>query len=340
MASSPPVPRTHQSDFSELVREIRGRGLLAPRPAFYLLLGSLNVTGLLLVVAALVLLRDSWWALLVAPAFAVVSTQIAFFSHDAAHRQISRDNRVVAALCLVHGDLLNGLSYGWWVDKHNAHHAHPNDLAHDPDVAAGAVLFAASQAASRRGVAGWLTRHQAGLFFPLLTLEAFNLRVSSARAVLRPGLRYRRSEGLLLLGHLVLYVTLLLTTLTLLQALAFLLVHQALFGLYLGCSFAPAHKGMPMLSPEQSRDPLLRQVLTSRNVRGGPLMSLALGGLDLQVEHHLFPSMPRPNLRRAQPVIRRHCQARGITYTEATLVRSWALTLRHLHLVGAAVPRR
>ena len=279
------------SDYGALVREVRSRGLLDPRPRYYVLLGSLNLAGLLLVVAALVLLRDSWWALLAAPVLAVVCTQIAFFAHDAAHRQITHARRSVAVLCLINGNLINGLSYGWWEAKHNAHHAHPNDLESDPDVAVGAFVFDAAQAGARRGAAAWLTRHQAGLFFPMLTLEALNLRVSSVRAVIRPGLRYRRTEGLLLLTNLALYLALLISTLTWVQALVFLAIQQALLGVYLGCSFAPSHKGMPTLTPAQAADPLLRQVLSSRNVRGGPVIGFALGGLNLQIEHHLFPSV-------------------------------------------------
>jgi fatty acid desaturase len=323
------------SGYGELVREIRSRGLLQPRPGYYLLLAGLNVSGLVVVVACMLLLHDSWWLLLLAPAFAVVSTQIAFFSHDAAHRQIARRPRAVAVLCLVHGNLLNGFSYGWWVAKHNAHHAHPNDLESDPDVAVGAFVFDSGQAMGRTGAGAWLTRHQAVLFFPMLTLEAFNLRISSVHAVLNPGLRYRATESVLLLAHFALYASLLISTMTWVQALVFLAVHQGLFGIYLGCSFAPSHKGMPVLSPDQAADPLLRQVLSSRNIRGGPMLDLALGGLNLQIEHHLFPSMPRPNLRRARPIIANHCRAHGISYSEETLLGSYGLALRHLREVGA-----
>jgi fatty acid desaturase len=301
----------------------------------YVLLAIVNMSGLALVVLGLVLLQNSWWTILLAPLFAIVSTQIAFFSHDAAHHQIAQGGRATALLALVHGNLLIGMSYGWWVSKHNAHHAHPNDLETDPDVGVGAFVWDVDQARSRKGWVAWLTRHQAALFFPMLTLEALNLRVSSVQAVIRPGVRHRKTEALLLFSHFVLYVALLVTTMTWLQAVVFLAVHQALFGVYLGSAFAPAHKGMPALTPEQAADPLLRQVLTSRNVRGGPAVDFALGGLNLQVEHHLFPSMPRPNLRRAQPIIERHCRDRGIAYTEAGLVESYAIGLRHLRDVGA-----
>lgn len=237
------------------------------------------------------------------------------------------------------GNLLNGLSYGWWVDKHNAHHAHPNDLTSDPDVHPGTLVFDSAQVLDRRGVAGWLTRHQAWLFFPLLSLEAIQLHVSSARALIRPGARHRGLESALLLIHVAAYVALLLTALSWPQAVAFAVVHQAVFGIYLGCSFAPNHKGMPVLEPDQAADPLLRQVLTSRNVRGGPFVDYALGGLNYQIEHHLFPSMPRPNLRHAQVVVRRFCEGRSVNYEESTARASYASVLRHLHAVGADLRR-
>jgi fatty acid desaturase len=117
--------------------------------------------------------------------------------------------------------------------------------------------------------------------------------------------------------------------------LAFALVQQGLFGLYLGCAFAPNHKGMPTLTQADQLDFLRRQVLTSRNVRGSRLVDLLLGGLNYQIEHHLFPSMPRPNLRRAQPLVREFCRQHELPYAEASLLGSYAEALRHLHAVGA-----
>ena len=88
------------------------------------------------------------------------------------------------------------------------------------------------------------------------------------------------------------------------------------------------------MTSEQADDPLLRQVLTSRNVRGGPVTDLVMGGLNYQIEHHLFPSMPMANLRRAAPVVRRFCEERGISYEVTSAVASYALVLEHLREVG------
>jgi len=132
------------------------------------------------------------------------------------------------------------------------------------------------------------------------------------------------------------YLGAILLVLSPLRAVLFIAVQQGLFGLYLGCSFAPNHKGMPMLDAADRTDFLHRQVLTSRNVRGGVLTDFVLGGLNYQIEHHLFPSMPRPNLRRSQPIISSFCRHRELPYCEASLASSYAQALSHLNLVGKA----
>jgi fatty acid desaturase len=92
---------------------------------------------------------------------------------------------------------------------------------------------------------------------------------------------------------------------------------------------------MPILRRQDEHDFLRRQVLTSRNIRGNWFTDLALGGLNYQIEHHLFPSMPRPSLRRSQPLIREFCLQHGLPYCQTSLVASYAQALRHLHAVGA-----
>ena len=330
-----PPPRS--SGYGELTARVRALGLLRPRPWPYVAAFSVVFAALAAVVTLMVLFRDSWWLLLLAPVLGVIATQVGFLGHDVGHLQVTRNPARSRILGLVDGNLMGGLSFGWWVDKHNAHHAHPNDLESDPDVVAGTLVFDAGQAVQRRGLAAWTTRHQAALFFPFLLGEAVNLHVASIRRVLHPGLRLRGAEAALMALHFVAYVALLVLTLTWPQALLFVAIHKGVQGLYLGCSFAPNHKGMPTLDPEQAADPLLRQVLTSRNIRGGPVTDVVLGGLNYQIEHHLFPSMPRANLRRAQPVVEEFCRERGISYLQTSAVASYGAAVRHLHAVGAGL---
>ena len=170
--------------------------------------------------------------------------------------------------------------------------------------------------------------------------EGLHLHAASVRAVVsRAGLRHRPAEAGLLVLHFAGYLAAVFLVLSVPQAIVFILVNQALFGLYLGSSFAPNHKGMPILTEADDLDYLRRQVLTSRNVRGGPLLDAVLGGLNYQIEHHLFPSMPRPNLRHAQPLIRQFCTEHDIAYHETTLIQSWSQGLAHLRAIGTGANR-
>jgi len=76
-------------------------------------------------------------------------------------------------------------------------------------------------------------------------------------------------------------------------------------------------------------------VLTSRNVHSGRLTDAALGGLNYQIEHHLFPGMPTPNLRKAQPIVQAYCAELGVPYEQTSLTASYRQALEHLHEVGA-----
>ena len=323
------------SAYAELSRQIRQAGLLDRRPGYYAARIGLNAVMLAGGWTAFFLLQDSWWQLATAVWLAVVFGQTAFLGHDAGHRQIFRRRRANDLVGLVHGNLLIGLSYGWWVGKHNRHHSNPNHEDLDPDVVIGTVAFTPDQARARQGLTRVMARYQAYLFFPLLTLEAVHLHGASVKAVLRDTVKSRSMEALLLLAHTAGSLTALLLVLSPLRAAVFVIVQQGLFGLYLGCAFAPNHKGMPMLTEADELDYLRRQVLTSRNVRGSRLVDFALGGLNYQIEHHLFPSMPRPNLRRSRPLIRAFCVQHGLNYTEASLFGSYAQAVRHLHAVGA-----
>jgi fatty acid desaturase len=140
--------------------------------------------------------------------------------------------------------------------------------------------------------------------------------------------------------HIVGLLTIALLVLSPVKALAFVAILQGVWGVYMGCSFAPNHKGMPIIPDGQKLDFLRKQVLTTRNVRGGLLTDFMLGGLNYQVEHHLFPNMPRANLRKAQPIVRAYCERLHVAYLESSLISSYAQAVRHLHEVGAPLRRR
>lgn len=322
------------TDFADLAKRIKKAGLLRRRPVYYSVRIGLNLLAFGLSWLAFAALGDSWWQLVTAVVMAVLFTQLAFIGHDSGHKQIFRTRRANDVVGYVHSALV-GLSYGWWVGKHNRHHANPNHEDEDPDIDMAVLSFSREQAVARRGFLRWMTKNQAYLFFPLLTLEGINLRRAGFQAVWQGTVKRRALEAVLLAGQTAVYLVAVFAVLSPLKAVAFIAIHQALWGVYMGCAFAPNHKGMPTLSAGHSLDFLRRQVLTSRNVTGGPWLDITLGGLNYQIEHHLFPNMPCGNLRRARRIVQPFCAERGISYSECGPLRSYGYVLRHLHEVGA-----
>jgi fatty acid desaturase len=338
--SAQPAPaQPAGSEYAELSRLVREAGLLHRRTRYYTWKIVVTVGALAAGWVAFVIVGQSWWTLAIAGLLAVLFTQIGFLGHDAGHRQIFSSRRPSYIAGILLGNLGIGLSYGWWVAKHNRHHAHPNTEGADPDIGSGALIFSVTENdRAPRGVVRLIRQYQAYLFFPMLLLEGFNLHVASVSALARRTSRHRRAEAALLAVHFAGYLAIVVLVLGPgWKAAAFIAVQQGLFGLYLGCSFAPNHKGMPILTAGDRSDFLRRQVLTSRNIRGGWLTDLALGGLNYQIEHHLFPSAPRPSLRRCQPLIRAFCEQRGLTYCQTSLLGSFASVLGHLDKVGRPV---
>jgi fatty acid desaturase len=328
------------SDFAPLRRQICAARLLERRYANYAVRIAITLIAYGAAWWVATMLGDSWFQLIVAGVLGLVFTQVGFLGHDGGHQQVLRSRRGNDVIGIVAADLLIGLSYGWWLDKHNRHHAKPNYEGHDPDIGDGVLAFTTGQVAARTGAIGRLIiRHQAWLFFPLLTLEGLNLHVASVRQLLAGKGRYRRLELALFAAHGIGYLAGVFLLMSPGVGIAFIAVHQAVFGFYMGCSFAPNHKGMPTISEGEQLDFLSRQVITSRNVRGGWLTDLMLGGLNYQVEHHLFPNMPRPSLRRAQAIVRDYCREHHLPYTEVGIIASYRAALRHLHDLGAPLRR-
>jgi fatty acid desaturase len=336
---SPPPPQAPGSDFARLSQLIAEAGLMKRRPAFYALRIAAVTASYAGAWVAFVMVGDSWWTLAVAAGLALVFGQVALVAHDVAHHQVFRRRRHSAIAGRIAGAAV-GMGYEWWQDKHTRHHANPNHEERDPDLAPDLLVWTAEQARAATGLPRMIGRVQAVIFFPLLLLEGINLHVSGVRALSAPVVKHRWLEGSLLLGHIAVYLGVLVLVLPPGMAIAFLAVHQGLFGLYLGAIFAPNHKGMPTLRGDERPDFLRRQVLTSRNVLGGRLIDFLLGGLNHQIEHHLFPSMPSPSLTKARPIVRGYCQDLGVGYLETGLFASYKQALTSLHRAGAPLRRQ
>nr|WP_253259439.1 acyl-CoA desaturase [Subtercola boreus] len=325
------------TEYSALLRTVRDAGLLRRRTGFYGLLFGILIAALGGVVTGFILLGDSWLQLLMAAALGLILTQFAFLAHEASHRQVFESGRANDLAGRTLANLFVGISYSWWMTKHSRHHANPNIIGKDPDIDRDFVSFIEEDAANTRGISRWLTKRQGYIFFPILIFEGLNLHLQGFRTVFGRGKVDKRTvEIIMLLARIGTYVTVIFLMLPLGMAFAFLGVQLAVFGLYMGSSFAPNHIGMPVLPHDSKVDFLRRQVLTSRNISGGWVMNAFMGGLNFQVEHHLFPNMPRPALRKAQQIAREYCETHTILYTETTLTEAYGVVVKHMNTVGIA----
>lgn len=291
--------------------------------------------GPLVATVVILLAHPAWWTQLTAAlllAFTVI--QIGLIGHDAAHRQVfdrPSTNQLLATLTL---NLGLGGSAAWWRDKHNRHHASPNHEDLDPDIDMKFIAFTADQARSRSGLPRFIVRYQARLFFLLVTLVYAVMQGNSVAYLARRFKCVSRLELLCTAVHYPLLYVPLALSMSWLHFVVFAVVFQGAAGVYMACVFAPNHKGMPILATSEAPDFLARQVLTSRNIKDGPLIDFFFGGLSCQIEHHLFPSMPRRHLRAATPYVRQACASNGIEYYEASPLRCYREVVGHLESVS------
>ena len=323
-------------DFTDLAHAVKASGLLRRRYGYYWTKLIAVPVVFAASAAAFILIGESWWQLLLAAGLAVLFTQTAFLGHDAAHRQIFQSGKWNDWTSLIIGNLFVGMSYGWWQHKHTRHHANPNQEGKDPDIDLPVISFTPAQARNRRNpVTGWLIAHQGLFFFPILLLEGLSLHASSVRRLCsRDHIDRRWVEMAFITIRLAGYLTLVFLVLSPGIAFAFLGVQLGLFGFYMGIAFAPNHKGMPLVPKDMKLDFLRRQVMMSRNVKGSRFLDIAMGGLNYQIEHHLFPSMPRPHLRRAAPLVAEYCRSHDVPYTETGLFQSYGIVLKYINRVG------
>ena len=338
------VGRQTVSQFTEILHRVKLAGLLTKQPKFYvvrLAVISAIAAGLWVAGGFLGKLVDQHWAwifgaFVIVGLLGVMAAQYGFIAHEAAHRQIFRNNKANDWAGLFLANLFAGLSYGFWLRKHNKHHQKPNQIGEDPDIDIRVLSFTAESLAEKRGVEKWFSKRQGYLFPILLMFTGFDLLLDSLLALRRRDkkLGMRVLEFSLMMVRQVGPYLLMALFFGWLWAIALWVFMMLMFGLFMGAAFAPNHKGMPLVPRDLKIDFFERQVVTSRNIKGSWLTDNLMGGLNYQVEHHLFPSMARPNLRAAHEIVVEYCKERGITLVEMNLLASYGVVIKYLNKVG------
>ena len=285
--------------------------------------------------------------------------QSGWLAHDFLHHQVFKDRFYGDLMGFFIGNVCQGFSVSWWKDKHNTHHAVPNLHESDADTHDGdpdidtmpllAWSLAMAQRIKQTDTTGkFFIKYQAIFYFPLLLLArvawlnsswlfvfgwsalAWNTKhIESSRGFIK---HPRMEKATLTLYHL--WNVVLLLQMPWFHALIFFAVAQTSCGLMLALVFGLGHNGMTTYKADERPVFINLQVTTTRNITGNWLVHWFCGGLQYQVDHHLFPSLPRHNFGKVHEHVERFCKDHGVRYHEAGVWDGTVEVLNHLSKVS------
>lgn len=264
--------------------------------------------------------------------------QIMFTAHDAGHRAITQNFTVDTLIGMFIADFCCGLSIGWWKSSHNVHHLVTNQPEHDPDIqnlplfATCPSLFKSLRSTYYGGfifvwdaVSKLLVPYQRYTYYPVMSIARFNLYLLSWIHVLSS-----RSSGLgsskawwirpaeivfmacywFIFGYL-----LLLRTLPNWPTRVAVVLVSHMITMPLHIQITLSHWGMSTSDLGEVESFPQRQLRTTMDVDCPAWLDWVHGGLQFQAVHHLFPRLPRHNLRRVQGLVKDFCKETGIPYS-------------------------
>lgn len=322
-----------KTDYATLHQLIQTQGLLDKNISYYLFLAIFLLALAIGIGYLLVFLPPTLKsALFLGFLSSFLSVQLGFIGHDISHYQIFYSPQFNRLAEIFQWNLLLGLSSSWWRNQHNAHHFYSNESVLDPSINLSIFSFSQRQFTTKNSFQRKLIRYQAWLFFPLTAFAAFYMRVQTIFYLSKNRSRYHLLEVLCLIAHQVIYCLVVFSTFNLQNGIIFIVTHNILMGIYINAVFAPNHKGMPVIDKDDPlfKDFLRRQIITSRNIRSNLLVNTIYGGLEFQIEHHLFETMPRRNLKKASTIVKSFCLSHGISYYETGIWQSYKEIIGHL----------
>jgi linoleoyl-CoA desaturase len=277
----------------------------------------------------LVFSASAWWpAAALAVSLALSMAAIGFnIQHDGAHGAYSEHSWINKLMALTL-DLLGGSSFGW-ACKHNVvHHTYSNITGHDDDIDIG-VLGRLSPHQKRFKFHRWQHIYLWAVygFLPIKWHFYDDFRdVVKARI---SGHRYARPKGwelVIFIGGKVLFFSLAFGIPLLVHPLwvtvAFYVLVTFVQGIALSTVFQLSHcveeAAFPLPTADTGRMETpwaVHQVQTTVDyARSNRLLSWFVGGLNFQIEHHLFPRICHVHYSAIAPLVEQTCQEFGVSY--------------------------
>lgn len=321
------------TDFQALRRRVTEAGCFehAPLASVVSLFAHVAAAGAVFVASA----RAPWWG--VGPLFLAASLvfyRIGWLMHDAAHGGVfakASHNRWFAALCAgVLGEFPSGWRYG-----HSHHHAAPNVIGRDGDQSERWDPTRRFDSEAAAAVNLLLFSKYKGVLLPK-TLLLIGLR--DGVFCYRHARQHFARELATSLASFAVQVGFFTALFGAWGPLCFF-AHTCVGLVYLNAVFTGSHYDLETFDPARAEalDFAALQVRTTRNYPPGALAAFVFGGIEYQIEHHLFPNMPRRGFRRASAEVQAFCAARGLEYRVTPFVDAVRAAMRY-H-VRAAAPR-
>lgn len=322
---------------TELRATLAQKGYYKRRYGYYFLLSACLVVGFAISIYTIAITDSLWIQCLNAAFFGFIVIQAGMLGHDLSHGQVFSNIRLNRTLAMLLWGFVAGLSESKWYLNHSQHHNEVNHSEHDPDLQM-PFIFQDEQVEFKNNRYQSLRRYQHILFFVVLPL-AYPIYIM--RSIVHDISDLNRTsiiELTLMALHYLVFLGLIFYNLPLLTGLVFVFIFAAVSGTYMGLVFAPNHKGMPMVDESASVE-WWHQIVCTRNLYPNVFTFHLMGGLNYQIEHHLFPHMPRINYQSVAPMVKEFCKQYELEYYES----SWTGSMREIYIslkkMSLAVPK-
>ena len=314
------------ASYEELRAIVASKGLLERRYSYYALYGSLVIVATALGLYFITLTDNLALTMLNGVFLGMVLVQAGMLGHDFSHQQVFSSYRWNRFFGSIMWSLFGGVSEDKWYEKHNEHHTHVNHIDHDPDLDI-PFIFSPKQIEKRSSLLNsLLLPHQHVIFFLALPFVYFSM-VSYAWRHLLTRLTWKSMiETVFVFIHFALLFGITFLYLPLTTAIPFLAAVILVGGLYMSLVFAPNHKGEEVVEGDTAAS-WTQQITLTRNIYPSTFVFHMTGGLNFQIEHHLFSDMPRINYPKAHVLVKAYCLQHGIPYHET----SWWGSMREIY---------
>mmetsp|Transcript_7994 Transcript_7994/g.19964 ORF Transcript_7994/g.19964 Transcript_7994/m.19964 type:complete len:481 (-) Transcript_7994:913-2355(-) len=328
-----------EADIAEMRATLVKEGRFKSSKAFYAYKVGTNVAILSAAVALALNTTSLGMTILAAAILGLFFQQCGWLAHDFLHHQVFQNRVWGNVMGLVVGNLWQGFSTSWWKLKHNHHHAVPNvvgdgKVVGDPDIDTHPVLLWSEHllegdVKELTGVPSFLVRNQKYFYFPILCMARVSWLIQSAQFQSSPAHEYvggwalKAPEIITLAIHHLSFLLLVSRLPSFLHMALFTLVSQALGGLFIGLVFTVGHNAMHVLPAKDAGkvDFAELQIRTTRNISPTAFNCWFSGGLGYQIEHHIWPTLPRHSLPRAAELVQKFCEKHGLEYTCEGLIK-------------------